>query len=122
MELYELTNHLNQFKGTGTGQTWVMISITFKNEYIEVLRLDSSNRVGGSNVGNGKQWSIIVDVKKGFTKLQNWKKLKEELGNDLDFTLVKRGENRGKYGIRLYKMSRNMDRNIIEELLNFIFE
>jgi hypothetical protein len=96
--------------------------ITFENDYIKFLDNNSSNKPGGYGVNKGKQWGIIVELKKDFMILPNWKKLKEKLGDDIDVTPITKGENCGKYGIRLYKMSRNMDKKIIEELLEFIFE
>jgi hypothetical protein len=126
LEISEVLKKLEQFKEGGTNQEWVMdpppLSITFENDYIEILRIDSSNKAGGSGVKNGKQWGIIIEMKKDFRILPNWKKLKEGLGNDIGVTPVTKGQNSGKHGIRLYKMSKNMDRKIVEELLEFIFE
>jgi hypothetical protein len=123
LEISEILRRLEQFKEGGTNQEWEMRpAVTFENDYIEVLRIDSSNKAGGSGVRNGKQWGIIIKIKKDFRVLPNWKKLKEGLGNGIDVTPVTKGQNSGKHGIRLYKMSKNMDRKIIEELLEFIFE
>ncbi|MHC6204499.1 hypothetical protein ACYULU_15070 [Breznakiellaceae bacterium SP9] len=123
MELNEIKIRLNQFRDGETEQNWVMDPpVIFKNDYIEVLRIDTSNVAGGSRVINGKQWSIIVKIKKDFGNKPNWIKLKSELGADINVTQVTRGQNRGNHGIRLYRMSRNMDEKIIRELLEFIFE
>ncbi|GMO36588.1 MAG: hypothetical protein Ta2F_12560 [Termitinemataceae bacterium] len=123
MELNEIIIRLNQFRDGETEQNWVMDPpIIFENDYIEVLRIDSSNVAGGSCVINGKQWSVIVRIKKDFRNKPNWIKLKSELKDDINVTKVTRGENCGNSGIRLYRMSRNMDGKIIKELLEFIFE
>jgi hypothetical protein len=126
MEIGEIIARLEQFRDSGTDQVWIMgnplLSITFENDYIKVFRIDCSNKAGGSGVNNGKQWGIIVEIKRDFRILPNWKKLKEKLGDDIDVTQVTKGKYCGKYGIRLYKMSKKMDKKIVEELLEFIFE
>jgi hypothetical protein len=123
MEINEILKKLEQFIGGETEQSFVMSPpFPFENDYIKVLRIDTSNKAGGREVLRGKQWSIIIKIKKDFKILSNWRKLKKELGNDLDVTEVTRGEYCGCQGIRIYRMSRNMDRKIIEELLEFIFE
>lgn len=65
MKLIELKDKLSAYKGGYTAQNWRKDNdFSYENDYIKVLRLDSSNVSGGSSVHNGKQWSIIVDIKK----------------------------------------------------------
>ena len=128
MKSSEIIDKLNEFRGGKTEQNWTMEQpkysqfLEYENEYIKVLRIDSSNKAGGAEVQNGKQWGIIVEIKKAFESLPNWKTLKKEMGEDIAITPLTRGKNKGKHGIRLYKMSKNMNDDIIKKLLNFIFE
>jgi hypothetical protein len=125
MELSELIRKLESFKGGGTQQSWIMVSplpkVYFENEYIKVLRIDTSNPHGGVNVKSAKQWGIIIEIKKEFFLLPNWKKLKEKMKNDIKVT-PRRGYPPNQHGIRLYNMSRDPNNEIIEELLTFIFK
>jgi hypothetical protein len=119
----EIIRRLEQFKGGETEQHWVMLappSFTFENEYIKVLRLDTSNPSGGAGIGSGKRWGIIIEIKRNFEFLPNWRALRERLGDDIRITPRRGYPNQ--YGIRLYHMSRNMNTKVIEELLAFIFE
>lgn len=125
MTIEEFIRRLAQYR-VGGAEAWIMNNtaplINFENEYIKVLRLDSSNKTGGYGNNNGKQWGIIIEIKREFRNLPNWIRLQEELGDDIAVTRVTRGQNCGNYGIRLYRMSRNMDREIIEYLLEIIFQ
>jgi hypothetical protein len=119
----QIIRRLEQFRGGETEQNLVMIAspdFNFENEYINVLRLDTSNPHGGTGIESGKQWGIIIEMQRDFQLLPNWRALKERLGDNIKIT-PRRGYP-GQYGIRLYRMSRNMNTEIIEELLTFIFE
>ena len=123
MDLEELKNKISLYKTGDTWQSWRKDSSMFyENEYIKVVRLDSSNVTGGSNVHNGKQWSIIIDIKKPFLHLENWKKLFNAYKYEIDITPVRRGINKGCYGIRLYNMSVDPTNEIIKSILDYIFE
>ena len=93
--------------------------ITYRNEYIELVSLDSSNK-WLSSTEMEKQWSIVVDKKKDFTSLPNYLFLKED--GILKLTPVQNGKNKGCFGIRLYGMKRDPDEEIVNKLLDFIFE
>ena len=113
---------LNLYRYGETDQHWRKEKeFDFENEYIKLERIDSSNKSGGHEVIRGKQWSIIVILKKDFTHLDGWMELKKFLGNDLRVTMVEKGELKGCYGIRFYRMSRNPTNDFIKETLNYIF-
>ena len=65
-------------------------------------------------------WSIIVDLKKDFRALTNYCELSEKL--DIKLTRVTKGELKGYWGIRIYKMKQNPTNDIIYDILNFIFQ
>lgn len=66
-----------------------------------------------------KQWSIIFTQKKNFENFNNYKSLVSNL--NLAITPVKKGINKGCYGIRLYNMSQNPSKYIVELMLDYIF-
>ena len=92
---------------------------SYKNDYIELVSLDSSNK-WLSSTEMEKQWSIIIEKKKDFTLLPNFSLLKEQ--GLLTLTPVNNGANKGCFGIRLYGMKKDPDEGIIKKLLDFIFE
>ena len=92
---------------------------SYVNEYIELVRVDSSNN-WLSSTEMTKQWSIIVHKKKEFTTLPNCILLEEH--GFLKITPVQNGENAGCFGIRLYGMKKNPNEGIVKRLLNYIFE
>ena len=65
-------------------------------------------------------WSIIVDLKKDFRELTNYCELSKKL--DIKLTRVTKGELKGCWGIRIYKMKQNPTNDIIYDILNFIFQ
>lgn len=102
----------------------VMInSFKYENEYIKVLRIDSSNKWQGipHQSDMDKQWGIIIEIKKDFCNLQNFKNLCSNYSIDIDVTPVTRGENKGNYGIRLYHMAQNPNQDIVRQILDYIF-
>ena len=101
----------------------VMIdSFKYENEYIKVLRIDSSNKWQGvpHQSDMDKQWGIILNVKKDFYHLQNFQNLYSSI--DIDVTPVTRGINKGNYGIRIYHMAQNPNEEIVQQILDYIFE
>lgn len=123
MKFNDLKEKIMDYKIGGTKQSWRKDSDFFyDNEYIRVLRIDSSNVSGGNAVKKGKQWSIIIEIKKDFQNLSNWKIVKTFFGDEIRITKVNRGECRGNFGIRFYKMSIDPTNEIIKEILDFIFE
>lgn len=124
MNLKELVDKINRFRNqTNTRQRWRKDSDFFyENEFLKVLRIDSSNKPGGKSILNGKQWSIIIDIKRPFSHLKEWNHLCEEFNEDLKITKVASGLFKGYFGIRFYRMSLNPTNEIIEDILNYLFK
>ena len=122
MSIIELLQKIEPYRSGSTSRLWTKNPICFNNEYIEVKRLDSSNKwLGLPRVSEmGKMWSIIVDLKKDFRKLTNYCELSKKL--DIKLTRVTKGELKGCRGIRIYKMKQNPTNDIIYDILNFIFQ
>lgn len=96
--------------------------VQFENEYISVLRVDSSNKWIDKASGKlSKQWGIIIDIKKDFTMLPGYRDLQRNYPN-IAVTPVTRGEMLGCYGIRIYDMRQEPTKEIIEDILNYIFQ
>lgn len=118
----KLIESINLFRAGQTEQSYRRdLPMTYDNEYITLARIDSANKKGGKSVLRGKQWSIIYELKKSFTSLSGWCKLKEYYQNDLKITPVTRGVLKGCNAIRLYHMSAEPTDEIILEILKFIF-
>lgn len=122
MSIIELLQKIEPYRSGSTSRLWTKNPICFNNEYIEVKRLDSSNKwLGLPRVSEmGKMWSIIVDLKKDFRALTNYCELSKKL--DIKLTRVTKGELKGCRGIRIYKMKQNPTNDIIYDILNFIFQ
>lgn len=122
MSIIELLQKIEPYRSGSTSRLWTKNPICFNNEYIEVKRLDSSNKwLGLPRVSEmGKMWSIIVDLKKDFRELTNYCELSKKL--DIKLTRVTKGELKGCRGIRIYKMKQNPTNDIIYDILNFIFQ
>ena len=122
MSIIELLQKIEPYRSGSTSRLWTKNPICFSNEYIEVKRLDSSNKwLGLPRVSEmGKMWSIIVDLKKDFRALTNYCELSKKL--DIKLTRVTKGELKGCRGIRIYKMKQNPTNDIIYDILNFIFQ
>ena len=122
MSIIELLQKIEPYRSGSTSRLWTKNPICFSNEYIEAKRLDSSNKwLGLPRVSEmGKMWSIIVDLKKDFRALTNYCELSKKL--DIKLTRVTKGELKGCWGIRIYKMKQNPTNDIIYDILNFIFQ
>lgn len=121
--LQEKLSHYNSAKSR-TNRSWTMdhwMLTGYQNEYIEVLRIDSSNKwLGRPHYSEmGKMWSIIVKKKKNFSQLENYIALKHIL--NIKLTPVTKGTYVGNYGIRIYNMKYEPDREILLSILTFIF-
>ena len=120
MTITELKNELVKYQTGDTQRSWKMKnqSIEYDNEYINVVRIDSSNKWIATNEMI-KQWSIIIEIKKDFSHLKGF----IELSNNscIKITPVLKGKNEGCYGIRIYNMKLDPDTVIIKKLLDFIF-
>lgn len=116
----DILDRLSFYKEGETTHGWKSFQdISYENEFISLISVGSSNK-WLSDVEMDKQWSIIVKPKQDFSNLPNFMFLRDK--NIVSLTEVRRGENVGCFGIRLYEMSKDPDEEIIINLLNFIFE
>ncbi|HHT98988.1 MAG TPA: hypothetical protein GXZ79_02755 [Acholeplasma sp.] len=62
MKIETIIEKIKTFKtANGTKQSWRKDEPPkYENEYIKLVRIDSSNAHGGSKVSQGKQWGFIV--------------------------------------------------------------
>ena len=111
---------INSFKSGNADRRWKMKDqeLVFDNEYITVVRVDSSNK-WVSSTEMEKQWGIIFIMKKDFTHLPKYKELSSHC--DIAVTPVRTGKNAGCYGLRVYRMRRDPDEKILTEILDYIF-
>ena len=116
----DLVAKINSFKNGNADRRWKMKNqeLIFDNEYITVIRVDSSNK-WISSTEMEKQWGIIFEMKKDFTFLPKYKELTSRC--DIAVTPVRSGKNAGCYGLRVYKMKRDPDEEILTDILNYIF-
>ena len=120
MAISELITKLNSYKIGSTERSWKMKNqeLSYSNDYITFVRMDSSNKwISTSEME--KQWGIIFEMKKDFTHLPKYKELASHC--DIAVTPVRTGKNAGCYGLRVYKMKRDPDLEILAEILNYIF-
>lgn len=115
-----IIEELLEYKKGNAGHSWKKLKgFSYDNDYISLVRIDSSNR-WVTPIEMEKQWSIIIDKKKDFALLPNFSLLNKE--GILTLTPVNNGENKGCFGIRLYGMKKDPDEKIIKNLLDFIFD
>ena len=123
MTFNELSQKINFYKTSTTSRSWTRTkeSVYFNNDYLNVRRLDSSNKWLGIPHASEmeKQWSIIIDFKKEFRNLPKYRELLQLL--DIRLTPVTKGELSGCYGIRVYGMKQEPSSSIIYDILNYIF-
>lgn len=122
MNISDLLQKINPYKTGTTSRSWTKTnSIYFSNEYIEVKRLDSSNKWLGKPHASEieKMWSVIIDIKKNFCSLFNYRELSKVL--NIRLTQVTKGEFKGYWGIRIYGMKQEPTVDIIYDILNYIF-
>jgi hypothetical protein len=122
MNIETLIDKIKSFKtANGTKQSWRKDEPpTYENEYIKLVRIDSSNAHGGSKISQGKQWGFIVEQKKDFQSLKGWLLLKRELRDTLKVTPF-RSAKFDWIGIRFYEMEKDPTNDIVIDILNFIF-
>ena len=120
MTAQEINNLIDKYNSTETQRSWIKDQslIKYDNEYVSVIRVDSSNKWIGYDKMT-KMWSIIIEIRKSFTYLPNYKALQNFL--NLKITPVNRGRLVGHYGIRIYDMKKDPDYQIIRAILDFIF-
>ena len=123
MTINELSQKINTYKSSITSRAWTKTKnvIYFNNDYINVRRLDSSNKWLGAPHASEmeKQWSIIIDLIKDFEYLPKYRELSQLL--DIKLTRVTKGELTGCYCIRIYGMKQEPTCAIIYDILNYIF-
>lgn len=117
-----LLEELKRYKNGETERSWMMDSkggsVSFENEYIKLVRIDTSNKwVGDAEMI--KQWSIIFHQKKVFSHLPNYLLLKNNF--NIRITPVSKGINKGCYGLRIYEMKKDPNEQIVLAILKFIF-
>ena len=120
MNYLQISSRLDSYKNGETGRGWKMDSeiIGYENDYLKIVRVDSSNR-WISSAEMEKQWGIIVDLKRDITVFPGFRQLCDEYGMKL--TPVRSGVNKGCFGFRFYHMKQDPDYEIIQDILNFIF-
>lgn len=121
MNIDKLLELLDLYKDGQTEQRWTINGYTFENKYIRIVRIDTSNKAGGSNVNQGKQWSIIferpTDLK--LEDLKTFKDLQEKSGY---IKVTQRVNYPNQYGIRIYNMSKNPDVKILGNVFDYLFD
>ena len=94
--------------------------IEFSNRFIDAVEFTSSNSHEDYRGNREKMWSIIVSMKEDFSHLATFRELSRRL--DIRITPVRSGKNKGCFGIRIYNMYKNPDRDIIMAILEYIFQ
>ena len=126
MSINELVNQLNSYRGDYTIQKFFIggeIDVQFENDYIFGGIVKTSNKSGGESLSRGKTWAIIINKKKDFENLPNYKLLKAELlKSDSNLKVTPDRSATMTDGIRLYGMSDNPTAEIIYAILEFIFD
>jgi hypothetical protein len=120
MELNEILKQLSKYKEGLTEQRWKMDCYILNNDYINVVRIDTSNKAGGKGVKQGKQWSIIFErtTNLKLEELAKFKKLAQKSGY---IRITPRVNYLNQYGIRIYNMAKNPDMLIMNELFDYLF-
>ncbi len=120
MELYQLLDELSMYKEGLTEQRWTMDDYRFRNDYINVIRIDTSNKAGGAKVKQGKQWSIIFERTTNLMleDLITYKNLVKKSGY---IRVTPRVNYPGQYGIRIYNMAKNPNVKVLNNLFSYLF-
>lgn len=120
MNANEIKNMLDRYNSGDTNRSFVMgAPMHYQNEYIRVVRLDSSNKwIGYDDMS--KMWSVIFDKRKSFVHLRNYQELRRVI--DVEVTPVTRGSIKGFYGLRIRGMKNNPSEEIVRVILDYIFE
>ena len=124
MNITELLQKIQQYQIGDASRSWTKISkgIFFRNEYLDLKGIASSNKWLGKPHESEieKMWSIVIDIKKDFCSLLHYRELSKVM--KVNLTPVKKGEFRGYWGIRIYKMKQEPTIDIIYDILNYIFQ
>jgi len=121
MKLDEILEQLSIYKIGLTEQRWTMDDFILRNEYINVVRIDTSNKAGGATVKQGKQWSIIFERTTNLMleDLPTYKELAQKSGY---IRVTPRVNYPGQYGIRFYNMAKNPNVKFLNYLFDYLFK
>jgi hypothetical protein len=121
MKTDELLMQLNEFKEGFTEQSISMRTYRFTNDYINVIRIDTSNKGGGEEVRQGKQWSIIFErtTDQRVEELLTFRDLAQRSGY---ITITPRRRYPNHYGIRFYHMAKNPNTQILDAIFDYLFD
>ncbi len=120
MDIITLKQTIDSYNNCSTDRSWTKSEemLIYENDYIKVLRIDSSNKWTGQD-SMIKMWSVIYEEKKDFVHLQKFFEISSII--DIEITPVKQGVLKGNYGIRIRNMKREPNAYIIKIILDFIF-
>jgi len=120
MKSNELLIQLSKFKEGLTEQRWTMDNYRLINDYINVIRIDTSNKAGGAEVKQGKQWSIIFErtTDRLLEELMTFKELAQKSGY---IKITPRINYPNQYGIRFYHMAKNPNIKILDTIFDYLF-
>lgn len=118
MNLVQILEKLEEYRKGSTNRGFGTLLFHYSNEFINLICVENSNKWETSYCLI-KQWSIIIDIKKSFMHLVNFKKLEKVVS--MKVTPVRRGKNKGHFGIRIYDMKAAPDEKIVNDVLDFIF-
>jgi hypothetical protein len=122
MTIEKLNEEIESFRNSKTEQGTLRLHLfNYENKYIKARFVETSNAAGGKEIINGKQWSILFELKENFQHFPKWKMLLLTLKDRINITEVKYGQNIGCWGMRLYHLSKNPTNEIIKKILDFIF-
>lgn len=119
MDILVIKSKMSFYTRGETDRHYSSMSMAYRNDYLEVVVVENSNRWISPNKME-KMWSVIYVPKKPFETLTGFRLLAETYG--IYISPVKRGRNEGKYGLRVPGMSKEPDTDIIISLLDFIFK
>lgn len=120
MTLEQLKALLQKHNNGVMDRTWdSKQGFSYTNEYISAVAIDSSNN-WVSKDEMIKMWSIIFKMKKAIHFLPKYKELQKILS--IDITPVRKGQNKGCYGIRIYNVKQEPNADIVKNILDFIFQ
>ena len=119
MTITELINKFNAYSGETVHKfTRDSQMIHYNNEYMKCVRVDSANHHIPNNKMT-KMWSIIFEKKKDFSNLPNYQILKANM--NIKITPVVRGELKGCWGIRIYNVHQEPQREIVKMIQAVVF-